>query len=428
MRSASHLRWLHDELPDLVRRGVLDPEAAERLRDHYGEVDRSVSRRMAVGIFGVLGAILVGGGVILVLAHNWDQLSRPLRAALSVAPLAACVALAAWVAASGRGATWREAVGALWALAIGSSISLVAQTYNIPGDWTTFLLAWLLLGAPVLYLLGSVTVGLLYALGALTWVWSATWGPGDPTWFLPLLGVALPFVGWRMAREPGAPGTELLAWVYALALTGGLGPSLDRLGALLWGPLLATVFVGVGAGGALGGERRWGHPLRVVGGLGAAGTGLVLSFTAAWEGPARAEMPLTIEAGVESAIVVIAVAAALWCALAWQRRDRIDGATACLGVLVAWLALLVARLASPEAAAVLVNLSLLGLGAALLVRGMRDGSLVRANLGTGLLGLLTMVRFFDTDWSFLVRGAAFIAIGVGFLLVNVALARRRETT
>ena len=35
----SPIRWLHDELPGLVRSGVLDDGAADRLRDEFGVAD-----------------------------------------------------------------------------------------------------------------------------------------------------------------------------------------------------------------------------------------------------------------------------------------------------------------------------------------------------------------------------------------------------
>jgi hypothetical protein len=37
------------------------------------------------------------------------------------------------------------------------------------------------------------------------------------------------------------------------------------------------------------------------------------------------------------------------------------------------------------------------------------------------------MRFFDTDVGFLVRGLAFIGAGVGFLVVNILLLKRRRT-
>ena len=49
---------------------------------------------MGDGAFGILGAVLIGGGIILLLAHNWEQLGRPARVAVAFAPLVLSQALA----------------------------------------------------------------------------------------------------------------------------------------------------------------------------------------------------------------------------------------------------------------------------------------------------------------------------------------------
>ena len=68
------IRWLYDELPRLVAQGVLTPDTETRLRAHYGPLEAPRPARLAVIVFGVLGALLIGAGVILVLAHNWEDL------------------------------------------------------------------------------------------------------------------------------------------------------------------------------------------------------------------------------------------------------------------------------------------------------------------------------------------------------------------
>ena len=85
--------WLLSELPTLVEEGVLSQSAADRLRTRYADAAGADERNWALNVFAVLGAVLVGGGLILVLAHNWDAFSRPLRVVLSLGPLMAAQAL-----------------------------------------------------------------------------------------------------------------------------------------------------------------------------------------------------------------------------------------------------------------------------------------------------------------------------------------------
>ncbi len=60
------------------------------------------------------GALLIGAGIILMLAHNWEDLSRPVRAALSFLPLLLAQGLAGWaLVRRPESLAWREGTGAL---------------------------------------------------------------------------------------------------------------------------------------------------------------------------------------------------------------------------------------------------------------------------------------------------------------------------
>ena len=76
------VKLLLRELPKLEVAGVVDAATAERLRTHYGTTSET-GRRLMVAIFAVFGAVLIGGGVILLLAHNWESFGRGTRAAVA---------------------------------------------------------------------------------------------------------------------------------------------------------------------------------------------------------------------------------------------------------------------------------------------------------------------------------------------------------
>ena len=154
--SRKHVRWLYGQLPELVAGGVVEAETADRIRAHYGAEPAASGRRIALTVCSILGSVLIGAGLILLLAHNWRGLPRPIRTVLAVAPLLMSQALALWVLATGRcSAAWREGVGTFLTLAVGAAIALIGQTYHIPGDPGRFLLVWMLLALPVIYLLNA---------------------------------------------------------------------------------------------------------------------------------------------------------------------------------------------------------------------------------------------------------------------------------
>jgi uncharacterized membrane protein len=68
-----YVRWLYEELPVLVNRGVLSAESAEKIHGYYGTIGRHDGRRLMMRLFGILGAGLIGSGIIVLLAHNWEE-------------------------------------------------------------------------------------------------------------------------------------------------------------------------------------------------------------------------------------------------------------------------------------------------------------------------------------------------------------------
>src|SRR4051812_38066289 len=137
-------KWFRTELDAWVAEGIITSDSAERLRNRQALKAQSTASRSAnwiMVLFGIIGAMLVGGGIILLLAHNWDQMGRQARAAVAFLPLALSQAVAFWMLWTDRGGTWgREAVGTFVALMAGACIALISQTYNLGGDFAEFML------------------------------------------------------------------------------------------------------------------------------------------------------------------------------------------------------------------------------------------------------------------------------------------------
>jgi len=73
------------------------------------------------------------------------------------------------------------------------------------------------------------------------------------------------------------------------------------------------------------------------------------------------------------------------------------------------------------------NLFLLAWGIVYLVEGIQERKMGWVNLGMLFILVLATARFFDTDWSFVVKGVAFIILGAAFLAANWILAKRLKS-
>jgi hypothetical protein len=173
------------------------------------------------------------------------------------------------------------------------------------------------------------------------------------------------------------------------------------------------------------------RPLFVTGALGIPVLALILTWEWPWQGIGRQHYRTTshFHQGAAwfdylAAVVLFTVAVAL-VVRAVKRRETL---TALYGAmpLVAALAYAVTLRDTPTPAVLLFNTFLLALGVGTLVAGLRGGRLAIVNAGMLITTVLILARFFDSDFGLVARGAAFIALGVGFFLTNLILIRRAK--
>jgi len=428
--SDAGIRWLLGELPGLVRLGVLSEETAERLRTHYGEPRTPLGgARLALIVFGSLGAALIGGGVVLLLAHNWENLSRPLRAAISIAILLTAQALAGWVIARRRGsAAWCEASGGLLVIAAAASIALISQTYNLGGDLPDYLFTCAWLALPVLYLLDSRLAALIYWIGITVWVGAAGVEDRAGGWYWIFAAAGAPFL-WMLARRPDKEW-RLLGFAVIVSLTIGGGVNLAGAGPgglwiLYYGGLLASFLL---PGAIRKPTPSWAGPFELVGMAGVPVLALVLTFRFPWE---HLEIPDSRPLGEPAVLAALGLGlaaglAALAFSFTLARKGRWHLALPAAALLPAAIGYAFSLGGSPVIPMVIFNLYLLGIGLVTLVVGFRAASMTETNFGLLLVAALATARFFDADISFVARGVGFILVGAGFLAVNLILMRRRK--
>lgn len=440
----SGIRWLLAELPELITTGVLTPETADALRQRYAaEVSEEPPRRFGFVLSAILGSLLVGAGIVLLVAHNWDFLSRPIRCAIAFTPLVLSQALAVFVLLRRNGsAAWREAAAILNIAAIGTAIALVSQTYQIQGDFPRFILVWMLLALPVVYVFGTALGLSAYFVGATVWVLSQkTAGflfAADPEdlWVWVLLLAAAPafFLIWKRSRN--GYGTLLALTCLAVAAAFSLGRT-DSIGAQsFWRCSFAGYWTLVYLAGAVGfsdWRPRRPHPFVAIGWIGILALAVMLSFQELWRTHqwqnavdlTPRHYPDLLAAGIQGGWVLAALLAGGYAI--WRRRNaNLAPAAFTPLAVVGWC--VAKSTGNTLVPSLIIDAFLLALGVFTLLRGIRAGNVYSANLGMLVIAVLAIARFFDNDLEFVVRGIAFIAIGLGFLLTNLVVFKRRART
>ena len=154
-----------NDLQELESAGVISKDTSTRIESYYKNKKDPSTNKLFV-VFGILGAILVGLGTILIIAHNWDELSRGLKTGAAFLPLLVGQALCSFtLLKKHQNIAWKEGSAVFLFFAVGTSIALISQIYNIPGNLSSYLLTWMLLILPLVYVMKSSTVSLLYIIG-----------------------------------------------------------------------------------------------------------------------------------------------------------------------------------------------------------------------------------------------------------------------
>ena len=431
----SHAHWLLDQLPGLVQKGVLDDPAAESLRAHYAAQVTSTapsSRNIAVVIFSVLGGLLISAGVILLFAHNWEQFGRPARAVLSFLPLLLGIAVSTCsILRKNHSTALAEGTGAFHALAVGACIALIGQTYQLSGSFTGFMLTWMLLALPLVYLLGSSAVAIIYVAGITSWAGDLVVQNRSMLWFWPLIALVLPFYAQLMKENRFSGRAWWLSLAIALSLPVGAGFQCDRTFFFEWPLVFSGIFTSLYLAGCAWFRRpqapRIAHPFIFVGQLGIVVLTIWLSYRFAW---LHRSFPSPSEVSSQTWIIADAIAygfcavALILFALCWMRKTEMNPVAGLLPAVIASATFLLR--AGLGWTLLLVNLYALALGVVTIVRGIRDLRFASLNAGLLLVAALVIARFFDSELNFILKGAAFILVGAGFCVANIFLLKKRK--
>ncbi len=287
---------------------------------------------------------------------------------------------------------------------------------------------------PVVYVFRSSFGALVYALGCALWIATKNGWRSDvqgQMFFWLFLAAILPFYLGICRRGRRGWAFGVLTSAIFVACIPGMGMTAE-LAQLQFGSIgFAGLFVLFYLFGIIA-IREHETPLNaltVLGAIAVAATAIVLSFGDVWPTHGGLWKELSAEQKLAAAVCislpVASIALAIWLVVA--RQIEYSVAIAFLPVAAIFGRWMTGDSADLKSAALLMNLYTVVLGAELMVRGIRAGSITRTNFGLLVIVALACTRFFDSDLSFVARGLGFISVGAVFLLVNLAFFRRRPT-
>jgi uncharacterized membrane protein len=416
------------ELSELVEQQVISHDTAERIRQHYSKKQQPDSPSRIVIIFGILGALLTGLGIILIIAHNWDQFAKTHKLGVAFLPLLISQALCAYALIKKKESrVWREATSVLLITSIAAAISITSQVYHLHGSLDRFLLAWMLLSVPVMYIMQSGMAAILVIVG-ITWygvVSSTARFSLHISWnYWGLLVAILPFY-FLQVKKIGKNFFYFSSWLIPISAAICLIMFAEQAEEymLITYMSLFCLFILIGQTSLLSEHKLVTNGFLIIGSLGTIAMLLIGTFDELWReisGALTAEDEWYAAAGVSLLTTVLLVMQIV------RRGMRTVNPKAYLYLL--YIGLFFYAPYSPTATQIAANVLLLVIAIVTIRQGAQDDRLLILNYGLLIIAALVTCRFFDTQMTFVLRGVLFIAVGIGFFAANYWMMKRRKET
>ena len=407
-------------LKELVQAGIITHVQLEKI-ELFQQDKHKIQANGLLLLFGILGATLIGLGVILIIAHNWDNFPKYAKTCLAFLPLiiGQILCLLTLIKKS-NSIVWREVTASLLFFGIGASIAMVSQIYHIQGSLGGFILLWMVLALPMVYIMRTSAAGIMYTVGSAYYLMQSFDTRNDSTFFI-YIGLVTAIVPYYlMLWNKGSKGMALVLfhWMIPISLiisvlklmSGGTEPV----------ALVAALFLLFYELGVFLSNHSHLKSYNSYLVLGMAGVLIILfigSFTGAWS-----------EIGAQLSFAQLLSSYQFWISMAlWSTsiilfyyNDSLKEPALNYAIHVSALGVIpLLYISGPSTfMAVLFNVMILWIAITSIIEGFRQGSLAIMNLGMCILSALIIIRFFDFDVSFIVRGVIFVCLGIAFFISN----------
>lgn len=415
-------QWLRQELPGWEKAGWVTPAGARAIQEKYRPDEAgSPSGNTFYTAVSILGAALLGGGVILLFAYNWNNLGRGIRTVLSLLPLLLAQGTAVFaVLRRGNSQAWREGSATGIVAGVAAGIALIGQTYHIQGNLSAFLLTWLILSAPLVFALRSRVAAFGLVFQFLAWLVSTRFLVERlPEAWLIFSGILLCTVWLQWADKRDRLVLNLCSVLAATVLL------LVMVGMELWYGwlLLLTGWLGLIAGA---GERfkAWGTGMAflVLGRVGLLVILLASTYGGFWKGSYPGYEVESLQPDLIPLVLIFVVAA--WMLVSRWTAVGYTGKVVLASPFIASVGWVLAVYGYGESVAAGMNLVVILYAIGLVFLSWKSGTGAGMRIGISLISVILLLRFFDFEFSLLTRGIVFMIVGGVFLGTNLWLSRR----
>ena len=428
------------DLDELVSANILTESSADQIRKYYQNKKDSPNGKFNI-VLGILGALLVSFGIVLLVAHNWDEMPRALKTFFAFLPLLVGQGLCVFTLLKKKeNIAWRESSAVILFFAVASCMSLVSQIYHITGTLHGFILSWLLVTAPLIYIMRSSSVSLL-VIACSTW-YAILLGYQDifgsfhtniPFFYLVFLLFIIPHYYQFFKFNRGSNFFLLHNWFLVISTVIALGTFVGKSE-----DLFQWIFIGYcslfGIYYLLSGSfyfkemKLSANPFLIAGIIGPVIIFLFWSYDALWnelresQSIALADLSRSVFFYISLSLVMVH----LYLLIKWRNTQETTYDPLRFSVYVFAVSVVVFSNA-PITGLLITNAWILIIAIYYIRKGAIKDHLGILNFGLLIILSLALLRFFDDGIAFVWRGLFFVVTGIGFFLANYLLLKKRKS-
>jgi len=408
---------LKQDLQELMEHQIIDGKTAQRIENYYHQKAGDKPSRLLI-VLAVLGIMLIGAGILLIVANNWEEFSRPVKSFLAFVPLVISQILGLYVLLYKKSnKKWRESIAMAISFGVIIALTLISQIYHLEWSGLELLWKWILLSIPLVYIFRAEALGLFLLILSGIYLLK-NFHTNSQYLYLLLLVLLLPFYIWKEKKDKNVI-LYFYRWAIALSVLLFSVSFFENLISLI---TLAGLFSFFFLWGFYEFEdyKITNNPYKWIGMAGLLGLFIVSSFKFFWN---HKEKLFELENNWKPEIILLFLVSFLYFYFFWKRKKYKEelmffSYLYFLFVIFYFLAYFFSFVY------ILAFFTVLGIGVFLMFLGEEKRKLDLFNLGLLSILILFFSHFFNNDLSFLFKGIAFIIIGVVFIGANYFLMKR----
>ena len=251
-KTNKNINWFFSQIPILKKENIIDDNTEQKIVDYYTNLIKNLANqnktnhsKTIIAILGIISALFIGGGIILLIAYNWQKISREIKTVVAfillVIPQILCFYFL-FINKNKIGDGLKEGLSLFLALIFGAVVAFIGQIYRLPPNNDLLFLIWGLSTLAIVYIFESVSTIILYFVLTIALTSSMQLNNEVGSLFYPMLLAIIPLY-LKFEKNESIVKKTFFKYILIASTIGGLGIALEKALPGIWIVCYSNLFV-----------------------------------------------------------------------------------------------------------------------------------------------------------------------------------------